>query len=148
MVRPLLPAVADAAGTWRDEAYASIYIASSLTIPEVRRVVERATGGRPEMFTIVSDALVVSVRKNGYARSDGRVETWDFVTYPYLAEVEPSGGVERPAYISAFGDLLRALWGEGILTVAACDLEEELPDNGGRDRVAPTGGSPVRGDGG
>ncbi|WP_444929706.1 hypothetical protein ACJJIF_18230 [Microbulbifer sp. SSSA002] len=52
----------------------------------------------------------------------------DFVFYPFYLEIDASDEAEEVDYISETGNLLRVLRSSDYAAVAACDFEEQLPE--------------------
>lgn len=62
----------------------------------------------------------------------------DFVRWPVLIEVDGDDPDNGDAMVPIITSVITALWEAGHPAVAACDFEEELPWNGGIQRIART----------
>jgi hypothetical protein len=100
-------------------------------------------GGEFQRHSMVLDGLTLEVRPNPDSNPSTATGD-DFVYWPTLIELdtEPDpepGTVEANAaqrMIDIATTLIRAFWEDGYPAVAAADFEDELPWNGGIQRIA------------
>lgn len=62
--------------------------------------------------------------------ADG-AESKDFTQWPSVLECEPLEGTPLEGEVHALSAVLRTLWDSGFRAVAACDFEDQLPEEGG-----------------
>jgi hypothetical protein len=90
----------------------------------------RRVGGTSEWNLVSSRELDIIVDENDVfdpAMSVSGEDRWLY--FPYTLEIDPIAGVSSQDYIAAVANLLTSLWSAGMDAVAACEFEDELPQN-------------------
>ncbi|WP_236886702.1 hypothetical protein [Clostridium beijerinckii] len=78
--------------------------------------------------------MEIDLRKNKDFSSKDSVRKNDGFLYSrYYLDIEPKKNIMQEQYISSIATILEKLWTLVYKVVTACDFEEELPRNGGRD---------------
>ncbi|WP_242976342.1 hypothetical protein [Clostridium diolis] len=78
--------------------------------------------------------MEIDLRKNKDFSSKDSVRKNDGFLYSrYYLDIEPKENIMQEQYISSIATILEKLWTLGYKVVTACEFEEELPRNGGRD---------------
>lgn len=117
-----------------DNLYCKIFIDTNEEREFVLNLIEDIVLGVIDRWTIISDSMEIDLRKNEDFSSKDRVRKKDVFLYSrYYLDIEPKENIRQEQYILSVATLLEKLWTLGYKVVTACDFEEELPRNGGRD---------------
>jgi hypothetical protein len=89
-------------------------------------------GVTPERRSLPVPGLILDVRPN----PDGDPAAGDdFVRWPVTVEAEADDPDSPAVVVPTVSQILTDLWGADIPAVAACDFEDELPWQGGIQRI-------------
>lgn len=110
--------------------FCRINIQADMPFQEFVAFIARCAGGSSRINAVRSQALDISVFENDEfdtEKSQTGKDRWLF--FRYSLEVDPVAGVAPKDYVTAIGELLKALWSSRLDAVAACDFEDQLPRN-------------------
>ena len=118
-----------------------IYVEADLTADELAALL---AGSLPGAATVGSVTRIIRV-------PSGEIEVrnnkeWDtfrarefpdgFLYFRYTLEVYPFPATRHEDRVSLVANILNLLWSRGLPAVAACDMEQELPNGGGYNNSA------------
>ncbi|MEV6157051.1 hypothetical protein AB0L53_42590 [Nonomuraea sp. NPDC052129] len=89
----------------------------------------RATGATRDGRLLCVGTIEIEIRRNDNGIHDGA----DFPTWPIKMEIERGNATSRQV-IETVSKILTHAWQAGCDAVAACDYEDELPEQGGYPR--------------
>jgi len=108
-----------------------IYIFASLSRQSLLELLAEITQGNLSAGTVETSWGLLDVLRNSDTDLSKVSNEDGFLYYPYFAEVEAASDATRTVLTKAIGGLLEALWAKSIKAVAACDFEDELPQQSG-----------------
>lgn len=112
--------------------YCKIYIGGSLQEKELAALLAEKFQGKVKGTHVKPDTLDLDVSSNDEFDEGRPFEIADnFLYCRMLIDVEPSPQATTETYVRDVGALLELLWGSGILAIASCDFEDDLPLKGG-----------------
>lgn len=113
-----------------DYEYCAVYVRGLPDRDRMAELVAQATAGRLHAETVYCDGIEIDVRAN----PDHDPAEHEFVFWPIKLDIciDPATPTSRRVEITA--GLLTRLWSSGHDAVAACDYEDELPNQGGYPR--------------
>ncbi|MFE1630923.1 1,4-dihydroxy-6-naphthoate synthase [Brevibacillus reuszeri] len=115
-----------------DNLYCKLFIDTDIDDLSLVNLVGQISNGSIQNWVIVNKYSEIYVNKNDDFNETLRGKNGDgFLHSRYFLDIEPSLNVEQNEYIAYVARFLEGLWKEGCQAVAACDFEEELPNNGG-----------------
>ncbi|MFD6331969.1 hypothetical protein ACFWGI_20675 [Streptomyces niveus] len=112
-------------------------LVTEIAIADTQSLLGRLFEGTFQQRTLTVGDIEVEVRRNPDGRDDG-VPCNDFVRWPVQIEIEPNTPHGEAAMVETVSRALEALWNAKAQAVAACDFEDELPWNGGIQRLRPS----------
>jgi hypothetical protein len=112
-----------------EDLYCKIYVDTEMSKELFLDFIAKTINGRIELRTVCGLFFEVDVVNNQDAEPLQAISRDDeFLYYPYYLDVEPLENLNRESYVASIAMLLKALWDIGAKAVAACDFEDELPD--------------------
>lgn len=113
--------------------YCKIFVKAA-EVDDVMAMLAAGLGGQFDRHSMFRAGLVVEARRNSDAK--GIVDPDDdFVRWQVLVELDAEDEVGELAMRDTTAKILNLMWDSGHPAVAACDFEDELPWNGGIQRL-------------
>jgi hypothetical protein len=109
--------------------YCALYVRGLPERPAIK-LLTTLTDGHYDHRTIRCDAAGIDVLSN----PDHAADSDDFVGWPIKVELHPHPATPPQQTVALTAKLLTELWNHGYDAIAACDYEQELPDEGGYPR--------------
>ena len=112
------------------DLFCRVNVHSEMPHGEFVSFLARSVGGVNRMNSITTNLLDISVDDNdGFdaAKSSTGQNRWLY--FRYTLEIDPIANVAPGDYLAAIGTLVKLLWSSGMDAVAACEFEEQLPQN-------------------
>jgi len=120
--------------------HCGIYVAGVADTGALAALIEAAVDGRLDGFSAIPNGTRSVISKDGIEIDVGTNSTnprfeavppdpsnWLF--WPYIIDLD----VDEHRGVPLVRSILRQLWSNGVLAVAACDFEDQLPRSGGYD---------------
>lgn len=121
-----------------EEHYCQTYALTSLSMDELQELITSITEGLSGKFgSIETPWGYVDVNRNDEADESSAAMPDGFLSYPYFLDIGGPPGTSEKQFKNEVIKITEALWSQGIVTVSACDFEDELPHKGRYDK-APT----------
>ena len=112
--------------------FCRLFLDTNASIEDVNELLRTYLNARIDKGSVISTFGSYDLMKNESYDTHAKSEFPDgFTFFPYTIEIEPEGEKDSKLYIEEIGNLLTKLWKNAIPAVAACDFENELPENGG-----------------
>jgi hypothetical protein len=112
------------------DLFCRINVQTQMPFLEFAAFIARCAGGSSHMNAIRAKTLDISVFENDDFDAElSRTGADRWLYFRYTLEADPSDGVLPKDYVAAIGALLNSLWSSRMDAIAACDFEEQLPQD-------------------
>ncbi|SFT02526.1 hypothetical protein [Marininema halotolerans] len=116
-----------------DELYCKLFVDANIDFDQLVNIITKKTNGKKGFFgSITTNCCDMSLMTNDdyncikkHTKGKG-----SFLYFRYFLEIDPVESCAQATYIDEIGKLLQSLDSSGFRAVAACDFEEELPNQG------------------
>lgn len=109
-----------------NQLYCKIFVQGASSRDALLDILVTSVAGERRRTGLTTSLMEIDIRKNDDHDAE-RARASDFLHFQFFLDVEPIPGVVRERYIREVSVLLKSLWAKGILAVAACPFEDELP---------------------